>query len=162
MPGTRNCEYVDSISYGSGISVTFPGALRIQGRLLGPLKKRSPLSGEGGGTEASALGASFYILGRTPHVAACMVNADQKSSVRNPQNTTLTSSTDHSEVFSQNSLPSHTACAIIVDSRCWTGDFRTIAPTAGISCSARVTHRLNLLRPATARIDNGDSPSACS
>ena len=86
---------------------------------------------------------------------------DQKSSVRNPQSATLTSSTDHSEVFSQNNLPSHTACAIIIGSRCWTGDFWTIAPTAGISCSARVTHRLNLLRPATGRINNGDSPSAC-
>jgi hypothetical protein len=51
-----------------------------------------------------------------------MANADQKSSVRNPQNATLTSSTDHSEVFNQNNLPSHTTCAIIVGTRCWTGD----------------------------------------
>jgi len=42
-----------------------------------------------------------------------MVNADQKSCVRNPQNPTLTISTDHSEGFSQNSLPSPTARAII-------------------------------------------------
>src|SRR5271169_2952298 len=84
-----------------------------------------------------------------------MVNADQKSSVRNPQSATLTSSTNHSEVFSQNSLPSHTACAIIVGTRCWTGDSCTIAATGGNSCSAQVTHRLNLLRPATGRINNG-------
>jgi hypothetical protein len=49
-----------------------------------------------------------------------MANADQKSSVRNPQNATLTSSTDHSEGFSQNSLPSLTAYAIIAGTRCWT------------------------------------------
>ena len=45
--------------------------------------------------------------------------ADQKNSVRNPpQSATLTSSTDHSEGFSQNSLPSHTAYAIIAGTRC--------------------------------------------
>jgi hypothetical protein len=57
--------------------------------------------------------ASSHIQGRTPGVAACMVIADQKDSNRNPQSATLTSSTDHSEGFSQNSLPSLTAYAII-------------------------------------------------
>ena len=45
--------------------------------------------------------------------------ADQKQSVRNPPDSaTLTSSTDDSEGFSQNSLPSHTAYAIIAGTRC--------------------------------------------
>ena len=88
--------------------------------------------------------AASTFQGRTPDVATFMVNADQKSSVRNPQSATLTSSTDHSEAFSQNSLPSHSACAIIVGTRCWTGDFCSIPPATGISCSAQVTHRLNL------------------
>ena len=64
------------------------------------------------------------------------VNAIRKAVLpRNPHSATLTSSTDHSEVFSQNSLPWHTACAIIVGTRCWTGDSRTIATTGDNSCS---------------------------
>ena len=48
---------------------------------------------------------------------------DQKRSVRNSQSATLTSSTDDSDLYDQNNLSSHTACAIIVGTRCWTGDF---------------------------------------
>jgi hypothetical protein len=40
---------------------------------------------------------------------------DQNSSVSSPQNAELTSSSDHSEGFNQNSLPSRTTNAIIAE-----------------------------------------------
>lgn len=53
--------------------------------------------------------------GRTAAVAAGVT--DQNSSVSNPQNAELTSSSDHSEGFNQKSLPSRTTSAIIAGTR---------------------------------------------
>jgi hypothetical protein len=57
------------------------------------------------------------LIGDTIGAASVGGLAFQKSSVRNPQSPTLTIRTDHSEGFSQNSLPSLTACAIIARPR---------------------------------------------
>ena len=54
------------------------------------------------------------VQGRMAAVAAG--TTDQNSSVSNPQNAELTSSSDHSEGFNQNSLPSRTTSAIIAAS----------------------------------------------
>src|ERR1017187_5084410 len=89
--------------------------------------------------------------------AICPQTGDQKSSVTNPQSATPTSSIDHSEGFSANSLPSLTTYANIADTRCWPPlEPHTIGTTGGNGCSAQVTHRLNLAamcrfgHPATA------------
>jgi hypothetical protein len=55
----------------------------------------------------------FPVAGRIAAVAAGVT--DQNSSVSSPQNAELTSSSDHSEGFNQNSLPSRTTNAIIAE-----------------------------------------------
>jgi len=61
---------------------------------------------------ASLVGV-FSVAGRMAAVAAGVT--DQNSSVSSPQNAELTSSSDHSEGFNQNSLPSRTTNAIIAE-----------------------------------------------
>jgi hypothetical protein len=70
---------------------------------------------------------------------------DQRSSVRNPQIAALTSSSDHSEGFSQNSLPSLITYATIVGTLFYRRDISTIVITGGKRCSALATHRLKLM-----------------
>jgi hypothetical protein len=71
---------------------------------------------------------------------------DQRSSVRNPQIAALTSNSNHSEGFSQNSLPSLITYATIAGTRSSTADnISTILIADGKRCSALATHRLNLM-----------------
>jgi hypothetical protein len=62
---------------------------------------------------SSLLVGVFPVPGRMAAVAAGVT--DQNSSVSSPQNAELTSSSDHSEGFNQNSLPSRTTNAIIAE-----------------------------------------------
>jgi hypothetical protein len=103
-----------------------------------------PLTGIGSISEGACSSSCFPVR----HVAACKVSADQKSCVRNPQNPTLTISTDHSEGLSQNSLPSLTACAIIA----LDVQLHHHSNYRRQSCSAQDTHRPNLSLEATARL----------
>ena len=66
---------------------------------------------------------------------------DHNSSAINPQSATPTSSSDHSEGFSANNLPSLTTYAIIAGTRCGPLASRILVIIGGTGCSAQVAHQ---------------------
>ena len=88
---------------------------------------------------------------------------DHKSSAINPQSATPTSSSDHSEGFSANSLPSLTTYALIAGTRCGPLPSRTLVIIGCAGCSAQVTYQLNRTdkyRSAHSPLDNNNACAA--
>ena len=91
------------------ISMALRRSLRASARWCRDWAGKSPLA-----LRLSALLVGvFPVPGRMAAVAAGAT--DQNNSVSSPQNAELTSSSDHSEGFNQNSLPSRTTNAIIAE-----------------------------------------------